>query len=68
MQADLWRPMWACAPCSAWSILPLEGENQEDEADGPGRACDGASARIPGYERHRHRHSLVAKLYFVKWL
>jgi hypothetical protein len=60
--------MWAYAPCSAWSILPLEGENQEDEADGPGRACGAAGARVPSYERHRHGHSLVTTLYFVKSL
>ena len=53
----------------AWSLLPLEGENQEDETDRPGRGCYEGPSRAcgPGYGRH-HGLSLVAALYFVKWL
>ena len=58
-----------CASRGAWSLLPLEGENQEDETDRPGRGCyEGPrGACDPGYGRH-HGLSLVAALYFVKWL
>ena len=61
--------MWACAPCGAWSRLPLEGENQEDEADRLGRECELApKGQAAGRGRRRHVHSLRMTVYFVKSL
>ncbi len=68
VRADLWRPMWAYAPRGAWSQLPLEGENQEDEAGRTRRGCGATRAPDPGCGRDQHWHSLVTMLYFVKSL
>ena len=48
---------------------PLEGENQEDEADRPGWGCGAAKKRAPGCSTASAWATVcVTKLYFVKWL